>query len=298
MKKWMGLLLITAVLCLCCGAALAENGLKPGDSGDAVLELILTEYLFLRYPDRREGELTKIRSSLVCEEMLAVNSGNVELDNAAIVMTANLAMRLSDTPETFYPSIEISPQKAIDSLEQLREANLSQDFEVAKNYFASRTNAYEALLAFYALKNNPVGMLNTIESMKNRALQDVIGRSHVDDNTIKMVQGVLDEKKAMLITYFIGSRNLWIIRLDAKDVSIRRAENVQEIMQKIMQVLNACKAPVGSALVSGMIPRDEKVTMLKNLNALYPVLLQSEYEYFKKHSYKTFFIMPHNRLNY
>ena len=39
--------------------------------GDAVLELILTEYLFVRYPDRREGELTKIRSSLACEEMLA-----------------------------------------------------------------------------------------------------------------------------------------------------------------------------------------------------------------------------------
>lgn len=39
MKKWMGLLLITAVLCLCCGAAFAEGGLKPGDTGEAVLEL-------------------------------------------------------------------------------------------------------------------------------------------------------------------------------------------------------------------------------------------------------------------
>ena len=39
--------------------------------GDAVLELILTEYLFARYPDCREGELTKLRSSLACEEMLA-----------------------------------------------------------------------------------------------------------------------------------------------------------------------------------------------------------------------------------
>ena len=39
MKKWMGLLLITAVLCLYFGAALAEGGLNPGDTGDAVLEL-------------------------------------------------------------------------------------------------------------------------------------------------------------------------------------------------------------------------------------------------------------------
>ena len=39
MKKWMGILLFLIVLCVTRGAALAEEGLKPGDSGDAVLEL-------------------------------------------------------------------------------------------------------------------------------------------------------------------------------------------------------------------------------------------------------------------
>ena len=38
MKKRIGLLILTFVICVC-GAALAENGLKPGDTGDAVLEL-------------------------------------------------------------------------------------------------------------------------------------------------------------------------------------------------------------------------------------------------------------------
>jgi ribonuclease III len=33
--------------------------------GDAVLELIITEYLFRKYPDRPEGELTSFRSALV-----------------------------------------------------------------------------------------------------------------------------------------------------------------------------------------------------------------------------------------
>ena len=47
--------------------------------GDAVLELILTEYLFVRYPACREGELTKIRSSLACEEMLAEFARRLEL---------------------------------------------------------------------------------------------------------------------------------------------------------------------------------------------------------------------------
>jgi ribonuclease-3 len=33
--------------------------------GDAVLELVITEYLFKKYPDRPEGELTSFRSALV-----------------------------------------------------------------------------------------------------------------------------------------------------------------------------------------------------------------------------------------
>ena len=33
--------------------------------GDAVLELVVTEYLFNKYPERPEGELTAIRAALV-----------------------------------------------------------------------------------------------------------------------------------------------------------------------------------------------------------------------------------------
>ena len=33
--------------------------------GDAVLELVITEYLFIEYPDKTEGELTSYRASLV-----------------------------------------------------------------------------------------------------------------------------------------------------------------------------------------------------------------------------------------
>ena len=39
--------------------------------GDAVLEIILTEYLFNLYPDAPEGEMTKMRSALVREAALA-----------------------------------------------------------------------------------------------------------------------------------------------------------------------------------------------------------------------------------
>ncbi|MFH1780946.1 MAG: ribonuclease III [Candidatus Nealsonbacteria bacterium] len=39
--------------------------------GDAVLELVVTEYLFLKYPEKPEGELTGWRASLVNAKMLA-----------------------------------------------------------------------------------------------------------------------------------------------------------------------------------------------------------------------------------
>jgi ribonuclease-3 len=39
--------------------------------GDAVLELASSEFLFEKYPDMPEGELTKLRASLVCEPTLA-----------------------------------------------------------------------------------------------------------------------------------------------------------------------------------------------------------------------------------
>lgn len=39
--------------------------------GDAVLELCVSEELFARYPDMREGQLSKTRAGIVCETALA-----------------------------------------------------------------------------------------------------------------------------------------------------------------------------------------------------------------------------------
>lgn len=42
--------------------------------GDAVLELISSEFLYNKYPDKPEGELTKLRASMVCEPTLALSA--------------------------------------------------------------------------------------------------------------------------------------------------------------------------------------------------------------------------------
>lgn len=47
--------------------------------GDAILEMVSSEFLFRKYPDMPEGKLTKLRASMVCEPSLAFCAKDLEL---------------------------------------------------------------------------------------------------------------------------------------------------------------------------------------------------------------------------
>lgn len=47
--------------------------------GDSVLQLVITEYLFLNYKDKLEGELSKKRALIVCENSLFSIAQNLKL---------------------------------------------------------------------------------------------------------------------------------------------------------------------------------------------------------------------------
>lgn len=49
--------------------------------GDAVLEIIVTEYLYNNYPDKQEGDLTNWRAALVNAKMLSQVSRKIDLSN-------------------------------------------------------------------------------------------------------------------------------------------------------------------------------------------------------------------------
>ncbi len=53
--------------------------------GDAVLELVVSEYLYDHNPDKSEGEMTKMRSALVCEPTLAECAGEFSLSDYILV---------------------------------------------------------------------------------------------------------------------------------------------------------------------------------------------------------------------
>ncbi|MCD8348106.1 MAG: ribonuclease III [Lachnospiraceae bacterium] len=49
--------------------------------GDAVLEVVSSDFLYHNYPDLQEGKLTKLRASLVCEPTLALCAKEFDLSS-------------------------------------------------------------------------------------------------------------------------------------------------------------------------------------------------------------------------
>ena len=60
-----------------------EHGLQHNERleylGDAVLELTISHEIYLRYPEQREGAMTRLRSQLVSEEKLAEIAHDLDL---------------------------------------------------------------------------------------------------------------------------------------------------------------------------------------------------------------------------
>jgi len=53
--------------------------------GDAVLELVSSEYIFKKFPDMQEGNMTKKRASYVCEPTLAICARDLKLDQLILL---------------------------------------------------------------------------------------------------------------------------------------------------------------------------------------------------------------------
>lgn len=65
-----------------------ENPSAPGGHnermeflGDAVLELVITEYLYEKFPEKPEGDLTSLRASLVNANILGVVASELDFNN-------------------------------------------------------------------------------------------------------------------------------------------------------------------------------------------------------------------------
>ena len=64
--------------------------------GDAVLSLVSAQYLYERYPDWPEGDLSKLRSSLVCTQSLSDFAREIDLGNYLLLGRGELKTGGSD----------------------------------------------------------------------------------------------------------------------------------------------------------------------------------------------------------
>ena len=66
-----------------------HNSLKSNERleflGDSILGMVVAEYLYHKYPDRPEGELTRMRADMVCEKSLAAVAARIDLGRHLIL---------------------------------------------------------------------------------------------------------------------------------------------------------------------------------------------------------------------
>ncbi len=120
--------------------------------GDAVLELVSSEFLFYEYPEKPEGELTKIRASMVCEPALAFCARDIELGEYLLLGKGEEATGgrkresvTSDAMEALTGAIYVDGGFA-NAKEFIREFIL-KDLENKKLFFDSKTILQEIVQA-------------------------------------------------------------------------------------------------------------------------------------------------------
>ncbi|MFA5084426.1 MAG: ribonuclease III [Candidatus Paceibacterota bacterium] len=92
--------------------------------GDSVLELITSVFLYEKYPDRNEGDLTMLRAALINYQMLASVSREIDLENYILLSKGEA----KDTGK----GREAILADAFEAL--LAAVYLDQGYEVAENF--------------------------------------------------------------------------------------------------------------------------------------------------------------------
>lgn len=127
-----------------------ENNERLEFLGDAVLEIITSEFLFRKYEQMLEGELTKFRASIVCEPTLANFSKEIDLgdflmlgkgeDNSGGRFRASV---LSDAVEALIGAIYLDG--GIEEARIFVESTLLKDVEQRKLFVDSKTHLQEII---------------------------------------------------------------------------------------------------------------------------------------------------------
>ena len=87
-----------------------HDGLKSNERleflGDSILGMVVAEYLYRNFPDRPEGELTRMRADMVCETALASIARTLELGNHLLLGKGEEAFGGRERPSILADAVE------------------------------------------------------------------------------------------------------------------------------------------------------------------------------------------------
>jgi len=156
--------------------------------GDAVLEIILSEYLFKLYPDAQEGELTKMRSAMVNQYSLAILARNIDLGAFMITGKGEKENGGCDRDSTLS-----------DLFEALIGAfYLDADLETVKNFILEIVQKEFPDPRKLLLDLNPKGILQEYSQKKwnEPPIYEILSVSGPDHAPVFSVEVIIDEIKA------------------------------------------------------------------------------------------------------
>ena len=135
-----------------------SKGLKDNERleflGDAVLEIISSEYLYRNYPELPEGDLTKLRASIVCEPTLALCAREMDLGSYLLLGRGEERTGgrkrdsiVSDAMEALIGAIYLDGGFA--SAKEFVHRFIMQDVEHKKLFYDSKTILQERIQSRY-----------------------------------------------------------------------------------------------------------------------------------------------------
>lgn len=127
--------------------------------GDAILEFVTSEYLYNNYKNLKEGEMTKVRATVVCEESLYKVAIKHNFSDFLIIGKSELSCKGNEKPAILADSVEaVIAAMFLDSgLEHVKEfviENLKDSIEIASKNVGKKD--YKTVLQEELQKNGTV----------------------------------------------------------------------------------------------------------------------------------------------
>ncbi len=116
-----------------------ESNEKLEFLGDAILELVISEYLYKNYNDLKEGEMTKVRATVVCEESLYEVAKSHDFSDFLRVSKSEYLTRGNEKPAILADSVEafiaaIFLDLGLEKAKEFIISNLKDAVEVASKH--------------------------------------------------------------------------------------------------------------------------------------------------------------------